>query len=164
MTQLHLKVRRNPYYPSNVNEVVSNEKYLVSMGFRRFYIAPIFSRIIQGTDKTKYIRNIKEDYESYFYCSFYHYNCFPSAPVHLYRVNQLNASDIEPSPIMYGELSKVDPLHCILERIILTGYPFEIYKRRSTVRFMFFNPKDVKYFKPVEVRTKMGLKVHTLVM
>ena len=60
---------------------------------------------------------------------------------------------------MYGELIKCDPLHVILERIILTGYPFKIYKRRSTIRFMFFDPKDVKYFKPVEVRTKLGLKV-----
>ena len=59
MTQLHLKVRRNPYYPSNINDVVSNEKYFISMGFRRILVAPIFSRIIQGTDKTKYAKNIK---------------------------------------------------------------------------------------------------------
>jgi hypothetical protein len=25
---------------------------------------------------------------------------------------------------------------------------------------MFFNPKDIKYFKPVEVRTKLGLRVN----
>lgn len=72
----------------------------------------------------------------------------------------MNHLDVESSPIMYGTLAKCDPLHIILERIILTGYPFKINKRRSTVRFMFFNPKDVKYFKPVEVRTKMGLKVN----
>jgi len=60
---------------------------------------------------------------------------------------------------MYGTLAMCNPLHIVLERIILTGYPFKINKRRSTVRFMFFNPKDVKYFKPVEVRSKMGLRV-----
>lgn len=71
----------------------------------------------------------------------------------------MNFSDREVSPVMYGTLAMCNPLHIILERIILTGYPFKINKRRSTVRFMFFNPKDVKYFKPVEVRSKMGLKV-----
>lgn len=50
-------------------------------------------------------------------------------------------------------------MHVILQRIILTGYPFKINKRRSTIRFMFFNPADVKYFKPVELRTRMGLRV-----
>ena len=159
MTQLHAKVRRNPYYRANDSTIESNQHFFISMGFRRIVVRPIFSRIIQGSEKTKYTKNIKEDYESYFFCSFYYYNYFPPAPVQIYRVNQFNFADKETTPIMYGELTKCDPLHIILERIILTGYPFKIYKRRSTIRFMFFNPKDVKYFKPVEVRTKMGLKV-----
>ncbi len=50
-------------------------------------------------------------------------------------------------------------MHVILERIILCGYPYKINRRRATVRYMFFNPKDVKFFKPIEVKTKMGLRV-----
>lgn len=50
-------------------------------------------------------------------------------------------------------------MHVILERIILTGYPYKINRRRATVRYMFFNPGDVKYFKPIEIKTKMGLRV-----
>jgi pre-rRNA-processing protein TSR1 len=50
-------------------------------------------------------------------------------------------------------------MQIILKRIILTGYPLKINKRRATVRYMFFNPKDVKYFKPVELITKLGLRV-----
>lgn len=65
----------------------------------------------------------------------------------------------EDMPIMYGELCRNDPMHVILERVILTGYPFKINKRRATVRFMFFSPKDVKYFRPVELITKLGLRV-----
>ena len=49
-------------------------------------------------------------------------------------------------------------MHVILERIILTGYPYKINRRRATVRYMFFNPGDVKYFKPIEIKTKMGLR------
>lgn len=64
-------------------------------------------------------------------------------------MNELNLGQVEPSPVMYGELVKCDPMHVILERIILCGYPFKINRRRSTVRYMFFNPKDVKFFKPI---------------
>lgn len=48
----------------------------------------------------------------------------------------------------------------ILKRIILTGYPFKVHKKKAVVRYMFFNPKDVKYFKPVELQTKFGLRGH----
>ena len=160
MAQIHAKVRRNPHYPANDTVINSNELYLVSMGFRSFITRPIFSRVINGSDKTKFIKKIEEDYESYFYCSFYSYNYFPPAPIHIFRINQFNTAEHELSPVMYGELAKCDPLHIILERIILTGYPHKINRRRATVRFMFFNPKDVKYFKPIEVRTKGGKKVN----
>lgn len=134
------------------------------MGFRKFYIKPIFSRCINGTEKTKYTKVIKEDYENHFFCSFYYYNTFPPAPFSIYKVNQLNLDQFEPSPVMYGELLKCDPMHIILERIILCGYPYKINRRRCTVRYMFFNPKDVKFFKPIEVKTKMGLRVFYLLI
>ena len=47
----------------------------------------------------------------------------------------------------------------ILKRIVLTGYPFKINKRKAVIRLMFYNPDDIKYFKPVELATKLGLKV-----
>jgi len=46
-----------------------------------------------------------------------------------------------------------DPLKIILKRIVLTGYPLRVHKKRATVRFMFFDPKDIKYFRPVELHT-----------
>jgi hypothetical protein len=51
--------------------------------------------------------------------------------------------------MLRGVLAKCDPHHIILERIIITGYPYKINRRRSTVRYMFFNPGDVKYFRPI---------------
>ena len=32
-------------------------------------------------------------------------------------------------------------------------------KRRAVIRMMFFNPIDVKYFQPIELITKSGLRV-----
>ena len=52
-----------------------------------------------------------------------------------------------------GTVMAPDPLRIILKRIILTGYPLRIHKKKATVRWMFFDPKDIKYFKPVELYT-----------
>ena len=53
-----------------------------------------------------------------------------------------------------------NPLKVILKRIILTGYPLKCHKKKAVVRYMFFEPKDIKYFRPVELYTKNGLKGH----
>jgi hypothetical protein len=36
--------------------------------------------------------------------------------------------------------------------------PPQVKRRHAVIRYMFFNPADVEYFKPVEVYTKMGLQ------
>ena len=59
-----------------------------------------------------------------------------------------------------GTVLTPNPMRVILKRIVLTGYPLRVHKKKATVRYMFFNPQDIKYFKPVELSTKMGLKGH----
>ncbi|PVH99259.1 DUF663-domain-containing protein [Periconia macrospinosa] len=44
----------------------------------------------------------------------------------------------------------------IAKRIILTGHPYKINKRIVTVRYMFFNDKDVKWFKSLPLWTRRG--------
>jgi pre-rRNA-processing protein TSR1 len=58
-----------------------------------------------------------------------------------------------------GVVMPPNPLKCVLKRIILTGYPLKCHKKKAVIRYMFFEPKDIKYFKPVELYTKNGLKV-----
>lgn len=44
----------------------------------------------------------------------------------------------------------------IAKRIILTGHPYKINKRVVTVRYMFFNDGDVRWFKSLPLWTKRG--------
>lgn len=49
-----------------------------------------------------------------------------------------------------------NPMKIILKWILLTGYPMWVHKKNAVVRYMFFNPQDVAYFRPVELFTKTG--------
>lgn len=59
-----------------------------------------------------------------------------------------------------GSVLGFDPKLVLVKRILLTGYPLKIHKRKAVVRFMFYDPKDIAYFQPIELFTKAGLRGH----
>lgn len=63
-------------------------------------------------------------------------------------------------PIAYGSVLSADPDRLVIKRVRLSGYPFKINKRTATIRYMFFNPDDIQWFKPVELVTKYGRRGH----
>ena len=44
----------------------------------------------------------------------------------------------------------------VAKRIILTGHPFKINKKVVTVRYMFFNDDDVRWFKSLPLWKRRG--------
>jgi len=59
-----------------------------------------------------------------------------------------------------GTFLSVDPDRMLIKRIILTGYPVGVHKRAAVIRHMFYDPDDIRWFKPVKLWTKYGLTGH----
>merc|ERR1711988_1313554 len=76
---------------------------------------------------------------------------FPPCPLLMFVENQLAA---------WGSISGADPNRLVIKRVILTGYPVRVHKTKAVVRYMFFQPEDVAWFKPVELHTKKGCRGH----
>jgi len=58
--------------------------------------------------------------------------------------------------LAHGSMLGADADRIVLKRIILTGFPTRVHKRHATVKYMFYNPEDVK------VRTMLYLMHNTL--
>eukprot|EP01006_Ploeotia_vitrea_P037905 TRINITY_DN66186_c6_g9_i1.p1 TRINITY_DN66186_c6_g9~~TRINITY_DN66186_c6_g9_i1.p1 ORF type:complete len:874 (+),score=466.42 TRINITY_DN66186_c6_g9_i1:68-2623(+) len=160
---LHFLVRR---YMDDVDIPIKGKDEMVcSVGFRRFVARPIYSYNNKGANKhmtSKFFMKGK-----FMVASVYGRIMFGAAPVLMWRKNRPVPSEETPNvPATYnplaatGSLLSVDPHRMLIKRIILTGDPIRVHKRGAVVRYMFFNPQDVNYFKPVELRTKFGLTGH----
>ncbi|KAI6103704.1 ribosome biogenesis protein tsr1 [Pisolithus croceorrhizus] len=65
-----------------------------------------------------------------------------------------------PELVAMGSFMNPDTTRIIAKRIILAGHPFKVHRKSATVRYMFFNPDDVQYFKPIQLHTKHGRSGH----
>ncbi|KAF6774891.1 hypothetical protein AHF37_05418, partial [Paragonimus kellicotti] len=137
-------------------------KQFQQAGVRRFVAAPIYST--QTTSAQE-----KAKFESFFSASQSTVVATVYAPVMYAPVNVLqfrvridedNCGNLS-APyvgelVATGTLHSVDPSRLVVKRIVLSGHPYKIHKRNAVVRFMFFNPTDVEYFKAVPLHTKSG--------
>ena len=44
----------------------------------------------------------------------------------------------------------------MLKKVVLSGYPVRVHKLKAVVRWMFYTPEDIRWFRPLELWTKHG--------
>ncbi|XP_058220567.1 uncharacterized protein LOC131330850 [Rhododendron vialii] len=145
---LHFSVKKHDTYTAPIK---SKEELIFHVGFRQFICRPIFSTDNTNSDKHKMERFLHAGQFSV--ASIYAPISFPPLPLVVLKREPTSASL---SVAAVGSLRSIDPDRIILKRIILTGYPQRVSKKKATVKYMFHKPEDVRWFKPVEVWTKCG--------
>ncbi|XP_006663372.1 pre-rRNA-processing protein TSR1 homolog [Oryza brachyantha] len=144
---LHFSIKKHDSYEAPIK---SKESLIFNVGFRQFTARPLFSTDNINCNKHKMERFLHHGRFSV--ASVYAPICFPPLPLIVLK----NRDGEQPAIAAVGSLKTVDPDRIILKKIVLTGYPQRVSKLKAIVRYMFHNPDDVKWFKPVELWTKHG--------
>ena len=156
LSTMHFKLNRTT---ENREPIPSKTRMEFHCGFRRMTLQPVLSAETNpgsATEKLKYMRFMRFDMPAVATaicpivmapCKVL---CFTEASIKSDSVDIVAATGVVMPP---------NPLKVILKRIILTGYPLRCHKKKCVARYMFFEPKDIKYFKPVEIYSRHGLKV-----
>ncbi|KAG9389640.1 Protein of unknown function (DUF663) [Carpediemonas membranifera] len=163
-TIVHARVsRRGP----DTAPVPSKEPVMVHVGWRRETVHPIYYELPLGLwnlNQYKYSRflhrnEVEEGVAEKDWphgMAFESNTVFPPCPIVVFRAGV----DGQTPSIARGKVTACDPSRAILKRVVMTGYPYRVKKNKAVVRFMFFGPEDVKFFKPIEMDTKHGLHGH----
>jgi pre-rRNA-processing protein TSR1 len=147
----------------------SKEKLIFSTGVRTFSAGAIFSQHALG-EKHKFERYFQPG--STVIASVFAPIMFPPAPVLVFQEISPGVLNLVAS----GTVHSVNPDRMIIKRIRISGtfsfdtlmsdlicfigYPVKINKGSAVIRYMFFNPEDILWFKPVELVTKLGRRGH----
>jgi len=138
-------------------EVIKSKQELwLHCGFRRFMSKPVFSEIPKKAStckKFKFMRFLQTEEPAAL--SMYAPVMFPPCRLLMF-VNGEKGAELAGT----GSITGADPKQLVIKRVVLTGYPFKVHKAKSVTRFMFFNPSDIRWFKPIELHTKKGLRGH----
>ncbi|KAJ1960028.1 ribosome biogenesis protein tsr1 [Dipsacomyces acuminosporus] len=164
MSVVHFTITRNEDYTEPVR---SKDPMIIHYGFRRYNVQPLFSQHTRGGPGTNNVHKFERflQHGTVAVGTIFAPIQFGSAPVSLYLPTPAAASAMdsgdEPTPVVptligTGTSLEANPSRILAKRIILTGAPFKIHKRGAVIRYMFFNPEDIEWFKPVQLRTKYG--------
>ena len=149
VSMLHMGLSSNKDASSSI-PVKSKDSLIFRCGWRTWTGRPIFSQNNLNCDKHKFERYMPED--SFFAASVFGPVTYTPCPVLVFR-----ELDGKKEFVASGSMIGADADRIVVKRIILTGYPVRVHKRFATVKYMFYDPEDVKWFKPAGLTTKHGL-------
>ncbi|KAL1746445.1 hypothetical protein HDZ31DRAFT_81238 [Schizophyllum fasciatum] len=156
-TVLNFSVQRNTEYDGSVR---SKDPLILCVGPRRLRVNPIYSQLTRGGGKGT---NNVHKFERYLrhgtttVATVYGPVTFGAQPCLLLRET---ADPQAPHLVAAGTFTNTDTTRVVAKRIILSGHPFKVHKKTATVRYMFFNAEDIRYFKPIQLHTKYGRVGH----
>lgn len=148
MSVVHFSIKK---HESFLEPLKSKESLVFHTGFRVYKTRPIFSTDDINMDKHKLERFLHPGRFSV--ASVFAPICFPPLPLVVFK--EIGSGE-RLTLAASGSLKSVDPDRIILKKIVLSGYPQRVQKQKAVVRFMFHNPEDVRWFKPLELWTKYG--------
>lgn len=132
--------------------IASKESLIMQVGPRRLQINPLFSQAGNGASNNVY------RYERFLHpgrsatATLVAPVVLGNAPVVYFKQNEDNEIKLVGS----GTVLDANRKRILVKRVVITGQPFKIHKRIVTIRYMFFNPEDVLWFKAVPLFTEQG--------
>ncbi|RKP08921.1 hypothetical protein THASP1DRAFT_23173 [Thamnocephalis sphaerospora] len=156
MSVVNFTVTRDSEYTEPVR---SKDTLVLHCGFRRFRVQPLYS---QNTPRGKGSNNVHK-FERFLHndqtsvATIFAPIQFGQMPVSLYRETD---NSNEPILVATGTFLDAEPNRIIAKRIVLSGHPAKVHKKSAVIRYMFFHPDDVHWFKPVQLHTKYGRQGH----
>jgi pre-rRNA-processing protein TSR1 len=131
--------------------VKSKDVLTFRCGWRSWTGRPVFSQNNLNCDKHKFERFLPAN-GSFFAASVFGPVTYSPCPVLVFR-----SHNGKKELVATGSMIGADADRIVVKRIVLTGYPVRVHKRFATVKYMFYDPEDVKWFKPADIVTKHGL-------
>jgi pre-rRNA-processing protein TSR1 len=147
----HFHIRKHASY----DEVVRAKDLLeFAVGFRSFELRPLLSQHSPNMTRNKYARFLHAGADVL---------ATVFAPIMFAPANVVVFKRLEDGSrvlVATGSLNAVDPDRLVLKKVMLSGHPMKVNKRRAIVRRMFYSPDDIRWFQSLEVRTKYGRTGH----
>eukprot|EP00577_Skeletonema_sp_RCC1716_P003200 CAMPEP_0113373980 /NCGR_PEP_ID=MMETSP0013_2-20120614/1341_1 /TAXON_ID=2843 ORGANISM="Skeletonema costatum, Strain 1716" /NCGR_SAMPLE_ID=MMETSP0013_2 /ASSEMBLY_ACC=CAM_ASM_000158 /LENGTH=1014 /DNA_ID=CAMNT_0000255943 /DNA_START=39 /DNA_END=3083 /DNA_ORIENTATION=- /assembly_acc=CAM_ASM_000158 len=149
-----LKCENDPEVPIKSKDVLT-----FRCGWRTWQSRPVFSQNNLNSDKHKFERYMPTG-GAFFACTVFGPVTYAPCPVLVFReATESESLDSKRREFLaHGSMLGADADRIVLKRIILTGYPTRVHKRHATVKYMFYNPDDVRWFMPAGLTTKHGLQ------
>ncbi|KAH3669172.1 hypothetical protein WICMUC_005011 [Wickerhamomyces mucosus] len=133
--------------------IPSKDNIIVQYGPRRQVIRPLFSSTSNTPNNVhKYERFLHQGVLSI--ATAIAPATFANAPAIFFKQTSEFPKKIE--LVGSGSFLNAEHQRVLAKRAIITGHPLKIHKNVVTIRYMFFNPDDIHFFKAVPLFTKSG--------